>query len=467
MRASIVSALIVFIMISSVPAVRSQALTASNSSQPISSAPHLTTSSYTSTSIQTGVPTSVSATKKPSFYLRRGALIGSGLVVGGGLLMWHDYDFRQLRNETIPTFRYHYDDYLQYSPVAIMLGLKAFGLESRSSWGRMLTADAFSVATAAIIVNSIKYTKIRYRPDGSNKKTFPSGHTATAFLCAALLNKEYGLTVSPWIGIGGYALATITAVSRTLNNKHWVSDLLAGAGIGILSVELGYYITELIFKDRGLLRPSREFLPVSIAEKPSFISFAAGYNLLPYDKPEHLTLAKSSARASVEGAWFINKSIGIGGQLSAGGSANIIKNSHIPVYLPANLSFIDSKAVNDISMQAGVYLSYALTNRLMLGGKLLGGIAVKQYNTQSAAIDYVTSIVINNLSKPSFTATSGISLMFVADSNFGIKLFADISYLTHDYQITTTEYELPMNSTNHTLHTFPITIGLSFCTLLP
>ena len=172
--------------------------------------------------------------------------IGVPLIVAGLVVQERDRGFRHLRNDYVPSFRLHYDDYLQYAPAALMLGLKIGGVRGRSSWGRMLVSDAFSVALMAGAVNSLKYTCRMPRPDGSNNKSFPSGHTATAFMAATMLHKEYGPR-SPWYSIAGYSMATVTGVSRMLNNKHWFSDVLVGAGIGILSVELGYLFADLIF----------------------------------------------------------------------------------------------------------------------------------------------------------------------------------------------------------------------------
>lgn len=96
--------------------------------------------------------------------------------------------------------------------------------------------------------------------------SFPSGHTADAFVAAAILHQEFK-KISPWIGISGYAVAATVGVCRMLNNKHWQSDVLTGAGIGILSVHLAYlthlnrfhlpknlrYHLWLVFMQKGLV----------------------------------------------------------------------------------------------------------------------------------------------------------------------------------------------------------------------
>ena len=154
-----------------------------------------------------------------------------------------DTDILMLRNSIDPNFRHHYDDWTQYAPAAVMVGLKTCGYKGRSTWGRMLVSDAFSVAAMAAMVNGVKYSVQRLRPDESAYNSFPSGHTATAFMTATMLHKEYEGR-SPWFSIGGYTLATLTGVSRVLNNRHWLTDVLAGAAIGIGSVHLGYFITD-------------------------------------------------------------------------------------------------------------------------------------------------------------------------------------------------------------------------------
>lgn len=201
------------------------------------------------------------------------------LIVGGLVMKPFDDDFRELRNDHARSFDYHYNDYVQYLPMATMFGMKAFGVRSRSSWGRMLVSDAFSAALMATAVNSLKYSCKVMRPDGSTRNSFPSGHTATAFMAATMLHKEYG-HLSPWVSVGGYTVATLTGVSRQLNNRHWVSDVMVGAGIGILATELGYFFADLIYKRRGL-NVEETMLVYDRYRCPSFLSFSLGLSTMP------------------------------------------------------------------------------------------------------------------------------------------------------------------------------------------
>lgn len=93
-------------------------------------------------------------------------------------------------------FHLRYDDYTQYVPLAATWGLKLAGLEGRSSWKELTVSNVFSAALMAGFVNALKYTTKETRPDNSSNNSFSSGHTATAFMCATILHKEYGM-ISP------------------------------------------------------------------------------------------------------------------------------------------------------------------------------------------------------------------------------------------------------------------------------
>lgn len=175
---------------------------------------------------------------------------------GAPLHSW-DGDIRTFRNNFCPSYDCKVDDYLQYTSGLLLLSLKACGYQSRSSWGRMLVSDAFSAALVVGSVNGLKYAVKRQRPNGGNTKSFPSGHSATAFMLATMLHHEYGWR-SPWFSFGGYALAALTTVSRIARGKHWMSDTIAGAVLGAGLTELGYFLADLIFKDKGLTEGYQE-----------------------------------------------------------------------------------------------------------------------------------------------------------------------------------------------------------------
>jgi membrane-associated phospholipid phosphatase len=80
-----------------------------------------------------------------------------------------------------------------------------------------------------MFVQTAKFAVHRQRPDGSNSLSFPSGHSASAFATATVLQEHFGWKV----GVPAYAFAGFVGASRMGTNKHYMSDVLVGAGIGI------------------------------------------------------------------------------------------------------------------------------------------------------------------------------------------------------------------------------------------
>ena len=133
------------------------------------------------------------------------------------------------------------DDYLQYVPLASVYGLSLLGAEAKHNYvDRTLEVGTSCVALVGI-VGGAKYIIDKERPDGSDFNSFPSGHAAKVFMGAELVRIEYGEDY-PWLAIGAYAIATATGALRVYNNHHWISDVVAGAGVGILSARIGYWL---------------------------------------------------------------------------------------------------------------------------------------------------------------------------------------------------------------------------------
>lgn len=158
-----------------------------------------------------------------------------------------DLKVREWRMENLPSYKTGIDNFTCVSPALVMFGMKACGLESKSDWKTIHYSSALSTALMLGSTTLVKYTTDVMRPDHSTQNSFPSGHTATAFMCATLLHKEYGRTY-PWVSACGFAVATATGASRIANNRHWLSDVLFGALFGYLSAEAGTYLSRLLLR---------------------------------------------------------------------------------------------------------------------------------------------------------------------------------------------------------------------------
>lgn len=294
-----------------------------------------------------------------------------------------DEDIKALRFAAAPNFSCPADDYVQYSPAALMLALKACGYEGRTGWWQMLTADAFSIATMAALVNGIKYSVNRTRPNGYGA-SFPSGHTATAFMTATLLHKEYGWR-SPWWSIGGYSVAAFTAVSRILNNKHWMSDLVGGALIGVGSVHLGYYLSDLIFKGR-------------------YINPAYEAPVFSYDASQkHYVAELFFGRRFTFGTADVSR----GGMVGLSTDIPFTPGAGVNVRATANsLTYSSGTTSAMYSILAGLYYNYHFARRLELQARAAAGCG---WHDGSAGCD----------------VSAGLGLSFLLNDNFKIKAFAD------------------------------------------
>lgn len=310
-------------------------------------------------------PTDTLASEFPLEHLSNSKLfqmthLGVPLIVGGLIEKQEDKKFRQLRNDFLPQFRRQVDNYTQYLPAAVMIGMKASGIPSASTWKRMLLADAFSIALMTSTVQSLKHTTHITRPDGSDKHSFPSGHTATAFMTATMLNKEYG-HISPLVGVGAYSVATATGLMRVTNNKHWLSDVLVGAGIGIISTEMGYWIADAITHGKGKKLNTEEQEQLSKDDKPSFLAMQVGFTVpLSWYDPSEKTVFRTSTGTTMglEGAWFFHKNIGVGASTHISNLQYVVNKDKVTHH---TLAFY--------STQAGPYFALPLSPHWSLGGQ--------------------------------------------------------------------------------------------------
>lgn len=307
----------------------------------------------------------------------------------------------------MPEFDYRLDNYTQMAPAAILLGLKAAGVPSRSSWGRMLVSDAISIALLTGVVQGLKHTTDVTRPDGTNNQSFPSGHTATAFMTATMLSKEYG-HISPWVSVGAYSVATATGLMRMANNKHWLSDVMVGAGIGILSTEFGYWIADAFMKDKGLNIRELQEEERQGRNNPSFLGLYMGFNvpLSKFHTDGGTTYqAAMGTVLGVEGAYFFNRNLGFGGRTTFSNIQLIVNDTASP-----------DNTVNFYTFCLGPYFSLPLTLRWTVDTKLLA--TITQYNMTKIENKYVQC-------DTGWGIGTGFSINYRVKKHFGFGLFSD------------------------------------------
>ncbi len=143
------------------------------------------------------------------------------------------------------------DDVLQYVPYASLFGMKALGVESQDNWRDLVLTAATSWVMAAGTTYVLKQSIHEWRPDDSDRKSFPSGHSTVAFAGATMLRHEYG-QLSPWISITGYGLATVVAIDRVARDRHHWYDVAAGAAIGAGMAELTWWLSRKVLKRQDM-----------------------------------------------------------------------------------------------------------------------------------------------------------------------------------------------------------------------
>ncbi len=205
-------------------------------------------------------------------------IVPAALLSGGYLLKsfslkqeqleWHDKYYKD--------FETNVDDIIQYAPYAAYVGLDLVGVKAKHSFGDRMGVLFIGAAVMSGTVFSLKHTTKVLRPDNSAQDSFPSGHTANAFFGATIVAQEYN-DESIWYGIGAYSVATATGALRIMNNRHWFSDVVVGAGIGILSGKAAYVIYPWLKEKLGKKQSNN---PSKIAFTPMYDGRTVGGNLV-------------------------------------------------------------------------------------------------------------------------------------------------------------------------------------------
>lgn len=197
---------------------------------------------------------SVAEYKDPTHRVRPAEWIVPSVAAVGGALCVKTAWGKQFRHWTQKNLSRHgekkvwADNCMPYVPAAAVYALDLCGVKAQHSFLDRTIILGMSAVTMVAVTKGAKMAFKESRPDGNGKDAFPSGHTAISFMCAEFLWQEYRAS-KPWIGYTGYALAAGVAYLRVHNNRHWVSDVVAGAAVGMLSTKFAYWLYPKLFKE--------------------------------------------------------------------------------------------------------------------------------------------------------------------------------------------------------------------------
>jgi len=164
--------------------------------------------------------------------------IAAGLALKNNNEAIQKYLSRAAEDQRGPKAPSHISDYTQFAPIGLAFVMNAMNNKGEHKIMKQLSLALQSEALMIAMVRPLKHFTHETRPDGG-PNSFPSGHTAQAFMAATFLHKEYGHK-SVWYSVAGYTMATAVGTCRMMSNRHWASDVLVGAGIGVLSTNLVY-----------------------------------------------------------------------------------------------------------------------------------------------------------------------------------------------------------------------------------
>lgn len=152
-----------------------------------------------------------------------------------------DYYIQGETTRTGANFHSTAESYFQFGPIVMVYGLNLVGVSGKNTFIDRTALLALSSGILGATGYATKHLTHRLRPNGDDYLSFPSGHTGIAFMGAEFLAQEY-TDKSPIYTVIGYTFATTTGVFRLYNRDHWFSDVVAGAGYGILSTKISYLV---------------------------------------------------------------------------------------------------------------------------------------------------------------------------------------------------------------------------------
>jgi len=174
------------------------------------------------------------------------AIPGALIAYGASSFFIHpvrnlDYFIHGRIDRASPNFNTNAESYFLIGPIVIVYGLNLVGVEGKNRFIDRTALLGLSGGILGLTELRLKHVTHRLRPNAADYYSFPSGHTGAAFMGAEFLAQEYS-DKSPIYTVIGYTFAVTTGMFRLANRDHWFSDVVAGAGFGVLSTKAAYLV---------------------------------------------------------------------------------------------------------------------------------------------------------------------------------------------------------------------------------
>jgi membrane-associated phospholipid phosphatase len=210
---------------------------------------------------------------------RFASLVPPAALVGYGVSSFYIRPLRRfdtwiyneaIEHQVVPTSKF--ENVIQFAPVIMVYGLNLVGVHGKNTFIDRTIIYVMAQGMLNLSLYTLKHTTHRLRPDNSDYLSFPSGHTGNAFSGAEFMAQEY--TEKSFVyGLVGYSFATVTGISRISHKDHWFSDVVAGAGFGILSTKAAYllypYIRNRLFKAGREKEDNKKITAPDFKKKPT------------------------------------------------------------------------------------------------------------------------------------------------------------------------------------------------------
>lgn len=324
------------------------------------------------------------------------------------------------------------DDIAQkYTIVVAPFAYKALGGKTTSSWQRIATSNAVSAVALIGTIGGLKLAIDRTRPDGSDDRSFPSGHAGWTYMGASIIDYEAGWR-SPLYSIGAYSIAAAISASRVIKKKHYPADVFAGAAIGISISRIGYFLNDWII---GKSMPT--FTPISPSNSRLQIGMSTTllFPLNTLSIPSYRGFSSAEIHSSIEFDMPLHKSINIGGGVGLR-MRTISTTDENPV----------TEVEKRISPRAAIHYNKCLGNYLRLNVHADAGLAIDVSGFKGALSSRRVS--------PTGGITAGIEISSSTNATTGIFV---------GYDIVSNRYNCG-NDNSHTISKAVSSIGVGFQT---